>query len=182
MSALNFRTKPSISDSAQDLNDDAFIWASQNIGGRGAVEEFVSCGVWTISAGVDFEHVKVDLTPVSQLKIPLPNFPLHREDDEDDVQFLTRVEQEAGNIVGSYIRTEHEASIASIPNNGCLNPVLEVARVGYGPRSVPVSPEVLKKGKADAAVKVSGKRPKVVEKKGAMTAKLSGSCTIAGLK
>jgi hypothetical protein len=57
--------KPTISDSAQDLNDDAFVWASQNIGGRDAVEEFVSCGGWLLSAGVDFEHVKVDLAPVS---------------------------------------------------------------------------------------------------------------------
>jgi hypothetical protein len=29
------------------------------------VEEFVSCGVWPLAAGVDFEHVKVDLTLVS---------------------------------------------------------------------------------------------------------------------
>jgi hypothetical protein len=64
MSALNFHTKPSISDSAQDLNDDAFIWASRNIGGRDVVEVFVSCGVWMLSDGVDFEHVKVDLSPV----------------------------------------------------------------------------------------------------------------------
>jgi hypothetical protein len=31
MSALNFRTKPSIPNFAQDLSDDAFVWASQNI-------------------------------------------------------------------------------------------------------------------------------------------------------
>jgi hypothetical protein len=47
---------------------------------------------------------------------------------------------------------------------------------------VPVSAEVLKKWKADAAAKVSGKHPKVAEKKGAMTAKVPGSRTIAGLK
>jgi hypothetical protein len=62
MRALNFRTKPSIPESAQDLSDDAFVWASQNIGGRDTVEEFVSCGVWTLSAGVNFEHVKDDVT------------------------------------------------------------------------------------------------------------------------
>jgi hypothetical protein len=32
MSALNFCMKPINSDTAQDLNDNAFIWASQNIG------------------------------------------------------------------------------------------------------------------------------------------------------
>jgi hypothetical protein len=91
MSALNFRTKPISSDTAQDLNDDAFVWASQNIRDRDDVEEFLSCGVWLLSAGVDFEHVKVDFTPISRLKIPLPNFPLRREGEKDGVRFLKRV-------------------------------------------------------------------------------------------
>jgi hypothetical protein len=59
MSALNFHTKPSVQHSVDDLSDDAFIWAYKNIGGRDAVEEFMSCGVWPLSAGVDFEQVKV---------------------------------------------------------------------------------------------------------------------------
>jgi hypothetical protein len=63
MSALNFRTKPSIWDSGEDLSDNAFVWASRNIRGRDIVEEFVSCGVWPLVASVNFEHVKVDLTP-----------------------------------------------------------------------------------------------------------------------
>jgi hypothetical protein len=45
MSALNFFTRPITSDTAQDLNDDAFVWASQNIRGRDAVEGFLSYGV-----------------------------------------------------------------------------------------------------------------------------------------
>jgi hypothetical protein len=182
MSALNFRTKPISSDTAQDLNDDAFVWASQNIRGRDAVEEFLSCGVWPLSAGVDFEHVKVDFTLVSWLKIPLPNFPLHREGEKDDFRFLARVEQEARNIVGGYTCTEHEAYLASILNNGRLNHVLELLGVSYGPHPVPISAEVLKKRKADAVVKVLGKRLKVVEKKIALTVKISRFCVGAGLK
>jgi hypothetical protein len=135
--------KPSISDSAQDLSDDAFVWACQNIRGRDAVEEVVSCGVCPLSTGVNFGHVKVDLTPISQLKVPLPNFPLRREDGENDVQFLVGVEQEARNIMEGYTCAEHEACIASLPNNGRLNRVLKVAGVGYGPRPMPISTEVL---------------------------------------
>jgi hypothetical protein len=45
MSALNFCTKPITSDTTRDLNDDAFVWASQNIGGRDVVEEFVLWGL-----------------------------------------------------------------------------------------------------------------------------------------
>jgi hypothetical protein len=165
LSALSFHAKLITIDTTQDLNDDAFIWASQNIRGQDVVEEFLPCGVWRLSAGVNFEHVKVDFTSVSQLKILLPNFPLRHEDEEDDVKFLARVEQEAKNIVGSYTCTEHEACITSIPNNGRLNRVLEIVGVSCGPDPVPISAEVLKKREADGAVKVSGKRPKVVERK-----------------
>jgi hypothetical protein len=180
MSALNFHMKPISSDTAQDLNDDAFVWASQNIGGRDAVEEFLSCGVWLLSAGVYFEHVKVDFTPVSRLKIPLPNFPLRCEGEKDGVRFPTRVEQEARNIVGAYTRAEHEASLASIPNNGRLSHVLRLTGVSYGSHPVPVSAEVLKKKKADVVAKVSGKHPKVAEKKIALVVKISGLSVDAG--
>jgi hypothetical protein len=142
----------------------------------------LSCGVWPLSAGVDFEHVKVDFTLVSWLKNPLPNFPLCREGEEDDVRFLARVEQEARNIVDGYMRVEHEACLTSIPNNGLLNHVLELVGVSYGPCPVPILAEVLKKRKADAPMKVSGKRPKVAEKKIALAAKISGSHMRAGSK
>jgi hypothetical protein len=39
--------------------------------------------------------VKVGLTPVSKLKVPLPRFAVVREDDEDNVKFLARVEKSA---------------------------------------------------------------------------------------
>jgi hypothetical protein len=146
------------------------------------VEEFISCGVWPLAAGINFEHVKVDLTLVWKLKVPLPRFPLFREDEEHDTHFLARVEPEAKNIVGSYTGTEHQACITSLPNNGRLNHVLELAGVAYGPRSVPVSPVVLKKRKAEAAVKVLAKRPKVPEKKDAEPAKVSGARMSGGSK
>jgi hypothetical protein len=84
--------------------------------------------------------------------------------------------------VGNYTCTDHEACLASIPNNDCLNRVLKLAGVSYGPRPVPVSAEVLKKRKADVAAKVSGKRPKVAEKKIALAVKIPGSHVGAGLK
>jgi hypothetical protein len=74
MSTLNFCTKPSVQNSIEDLSDDAFVWAYKNIKDRDAVEEFVSCGIWPLSIGVNFEHVKVGLTPALQLKVPLPSF------------------------------------------------------------------------------------------------------------
>jgi hypothetical protein len=78
--------------------------------------------------------------------------------------------------MGGYTRTEHEACIANLPNNGLLNRVLEDAGVGYGPRPVPISAEVLKKRKADAAGKVLAKRPKVAKMTSVGLAKVYRSC------
>jgi hypothetical protein len=104
------------------------------------------------------------------------------EDGEDDAQLLARVEQEARNIMGSYTHAEHKARVASLLNNGHLNCIVEVAGVSYGPRPVPVSAEVLKKRKVDAAAKVFGKHLKVTEKKSAMPVKVSGSRVSVGSK
>jgi hypothetical protein len=56
------------------------------------VDKFVCCGVWPLAAGVSFEHVKVSLTPISKVKVPLPRFPLSREDHEDGTGFFVRIE------------------------------------------------------------------------------------------
>jgi hypothetical protein len=64
MSTLRFCTRPSYDCPGDDLSDNAFIWASKCIGGRDVVEKFVSCGVWPLAAGVNFEQVKVGVTPV----------------------------------------------------------------------------------------------------------------------
>jgi hypothetical protein len=58
------------------------------------VEEFVYCGVWPLAAGVNFEQVKVGVTPISKLTHRLPRFPISQKDDEDDIKFFATVEQE----------------------------------------------------------------------------------------
>jgi hypothetical protein len=55
--------------------------------------------------------------------------------------------------VGTYTRSEYDACIAGLNNKGCLNCVLELARVAYGP--LPVTgfdafTEALKKRKTDS--------------------------------
>jgi hypothetical protein len=95
---------------------------------------------------------------------------------------MARVEREARNIVGSYTCAEHEACISGLPNNGRLNRVLKLAGVAYGPHSVPVSAEVLKRRKAQASGKVLAKRPKGHEKRGTEPAKVSAARAKGGLK
>jgi hypothetical protein len=87
MSCLNFHKKPSFKCPDDNLRDGAFVWASKNIRGWDAVEEFVGCGVWPLAASVSFEQVLVGVMPVSKLKLPLPNFVATRGDGEDDAIF-----------------------------------------------------------------------------------------------
>jgi hypothetical protein len=181
MSSLNFPMKPSFNCANDDLSDDAFVWASKHIRGWDVMEEFIVCNVWPLAAGISFEQVKVGVTPISKLKVPLPKFAVAREDDEDNAGFLAKVEKEARVLVGSYTRPEHEAC-AILPNNDRLNRVLELAGVAYGPRPTPVSAEVLKKMKADSVGKTVPKRPKAIEKKRADSAKGSVAPGKVGVK
>jgi hypothetical protein len=57
------------------------------------VEEFVACGMHPLAAGISFE-IEILVTLVSKLRVPLPKFVVVRRDDEDNVQFLGRVELE----------------------------------------------------------------------------------------
>jgi hypothetical protein len=140
------------------------------------VEEFVACGVWLLGAGANFDQISVGVTPVSKLKVPLPNFAASHRDDDDDVKFPVRVESDAKVIVGSYTHLEHDAYNVGQHNGGCLNHVLELVEVAYGPHPVPgydAFAEGLKKRKADSIGKALVKRPKAPEKKKADTAKAS---------
>jgi hypothetical protein len=107
---------------------------------------------------------------------------LSHKDGEDDVQLLARADQEARNIVGGYTCMEHEACIASLPNNGHFNRVLEVVGLSYGPRPVLIFTEVLKKWKEDAVAKVLAKSLTVTEKKCVGLVKVSRSCKSGGSK
>jgi hypothetical protein len=140
------------------------------------MEEFVACAVWPLAAGVSFDQVSVGMTAVSKLKIPLPNVVASRKDDEDDVNFLARVELDAKVIVDSYTRLEHDTCIDGLHNEGRLNRVLELTGVAYELRSVPGSDaftEASKKRKTYFVGKVLVKCPKGPRKEKAETAKTS---------
>jgi hypothetical protein len=71
------------------------------------------------------------MTSVSKLKVSLPKFTVVRKDDnEDDVQFLARVELEAEGIVGSYTKVEHDVFLAHACNGGRLKHIFELAGGG----------------------------------------------------
>jgi hypothetical protein len=85
------------------------------------VEMYLACGLYPLSASVSFEGITDDMTLILRVKLPLPKFHDVRSDEEDDAQFLARVELEAESVVGGYSRPEHDACVASLPNGGRLN-------------------------------------------------------------
>jgi hypothetical protein len=114
----------------------------------------VACGMHPLASGVSFDKGATVVTPVTKLKVSLSKFVVVHKDDEDDVQFLARVELEAEGIMGSYSHPEHEPCVANLHNGGRLNRVFELAEVAYGPRPKPGTEEfteALKKRRMDAA-------------------------------
>jgi hypothetical protein len=167
MSDMCFHVEAPFDCLADDSSDAAFIWASKFIRGRDTEEEFVACSVWPLGAGVSFDQVSVGVSPVSKLKVPLPNFVASRKDDEDGIKFLVRVALEAKVIVGSYTCPKHDTCIAGLHNEGRLNRGLELTGVAYEPRPVLGSDafiESSKKRKTDYVGKVLVKHPKALGK------------------
>jgi hypothetical protein len=101
------------------------------------MEEYLSCGMYLMSAAIGFERVADGVTPVSRMKLPLPKIEVVRKVDEDDVQFLATVELDVEGVVGSYTCPEHDACIASLRNRGWLNHVFELVGVACGSHLVP---------------------------------------------
>jgi hypothetical protein len=172
---LDFRMEPPFKCADDDSRDVAFVKAAKFIGGRDAIEEYLACGMYPLSADVGFERVVDGVNPVSRLKLPLPKFEAVRKDDGDNVHFLVRVDLDAEGVVGSYTRPEHDACIASLRNGGRLNHVFELARVAYGSRPVPGTnafTEASKKRKMDVARKPPLKHMKAPEKRKGETMKI----------
>jgi hypothetical protein len=196
MCGLDFWTEPPFDCANDDSGDVAFIRATKFIGGRDAVEEFLACSVYLLAAGVGFNRVMVGVTLVSKLKLPLLKLVAVRKDDENDVQFLVRIELDAEGAMGSYTRPEHDACIASLCNGGHLNCMFELAEVAYGPHPVPGTDaftEALKKRRIDAAGKTPAKREtasgkkkgeptKVVAPRGKASVKQPSEAEVASVK
>jgi hypothetical protein len=174
MCSLDFQMESLFDCGDDDSGDVAFVKAPKFIRGRDTVEEFVLCGMHPLATGVCLNKVDTLMAPVSKLIVPLLKFVAVCKDDEDDVQFLARVELEAKGIMGSYTRPEHEACVVDLHNGVHLNRVFELAEVAYGPRPEPGTEEFTeasKKRRMDAAGKNLGKHARAFGKKKVKTVK-----------
>jgi hypothetical protein len=119
--------------------------------------------VISAAAGFGFREVTDGETAVSKITLSMLEFPVTKLQGESNDHFLVRVELGAENIVGSYIRGEHDAC-KLLPNGSPFNRVFEQAGVVYGPRLEPGSEatkEAAKKRKNDARAGPTGKRAMV---------------------
>jgi hypothetical protein len=156
MAPLNFSMEPSFECADDDSRDLAFVCVAGVIGGRDAVEEYLACKMFPLSASFGFEQVVDGESPVSKVTMPLPEFPLTNLQGESDAHFLVRVELDTKNVLGSYGCAEHDACIQALPNGGRLNRVFEKVGVAYGPYPEPgteASMKAARKRKVDAGKK-----------------------------
>jgi hypothetical protein len=116
-----------------DVNAESFELATGTIGGRDAVEEYLACSLWPLSATWDLDEVKKAEAPLSKVTVPLPKVLAAKGSQESDRDFVTRIATAAYRLVGNYSAMAHRICLGQI-HNGRLNRVFEVAGVKYLPR------------------------------------------------
>jgi hypothetical protein len=121
LTALDVSTDPLFQCADDDSGDVAFVQAMGLIGGRDTVKEYLACGLFPLSAWFSFGKIIDGEMPVSKVALPLPEFLLAKLQGETNDHFQERVDLDAENDVGGYIRAEHDACILSLPNGGQFN-------------------------------------------------------------
>jgi hypothetical protein len=170
MGTFDFLMEPPFKCGDDDAEDATFIKATRFIGGRDTIKEFITYGLYPLLANFGLGEVVDRETPVSNLHLLLPEFPIVRLPDEMNDHFCTRIELAAKNIMGGYARGEHDVCVVSVLNRGRVNWVFEQASVPYGPRSEPGSEackEATRKRRDDASTEPAGKCAKVFDRKAA---------------
>jgi hypothetical protein len=167
---LDFAIELPFECAEDDVGDVAFIKATCSVGGWDTIEEYMACGLFSLSTSYGFEEIEDRGTPVSKINLPMSEFPSARLPGEMNDHFRPRVELAAENVVLSYVREEHDVCITAVPNEGRLNRVFEQAGVPYGPWLEPgsnASKEAAIKRRNDAGAGLAGKRVKVSGQKAA---------------
>jgi hypothetical protein len=168
MSGLEFVMEPPFECSENDAGDVAFVKATNFIGSRDAVEEYMACRLFPLLANFGLGEVTDGETPASKQTLPLPESRVARHAEDTSDSFRVRVELTSVNVVGRYARGGHDTCIAVVSNNGRVNRVFEQAGVPDGPRLVPgseASKGATKKRKSNAGAGPTGKRTKVSDRK-----------------
>jgi hypothetical protein len=132
MGDLDYAVEPKVECLDNDPNNVAFVRATVTIGGYDAIEEYTVCKIFPLAASFGFESVPLGTTPMSKVEPPLLLFAVGTIVVEHADHFLAEVEMETKEVLGSFGLREYNAlRVANIPNDGCLNHVLEQMGVPY---------------------------------------------------
>jgi hypothetical protein len=165
MAELSFVSDPLFDYPDGNASNATFVKATHTVGGRDAMEEYVACGLFPLSASFKLGEVVDEETPTSKLSAALMDFPIVRLSGEINDCFWARVELANMDVVGQYTRGEHKACVKAVPNQGRVNQVFKHGGVPYGPCLAPgseTSEEATKKGKQDASTISQSKCAKVL--------------------
>jgi hypothetical protein len=140
MSALDYVVEPKLDCPNDDANDVAFIRATNTIGSREVVEEFVACKMYPLASSFGFKGVTLGTTPVSKVRTPLPVFLMEMVFVENASRVLVEVEMEAERILDFFGPKEYDAlSMTRLLNGGRLNRIFERMGLAYALRALPDS-------------------------------------------
>jgi hypothetical protein len=132
MSKLDYAIELEVECLDNDPNDAAFVRATATIGGRDAVEEYVTCKMYLLTAGFGFESVPLGMTLMSRVETPLPLFVVGNVVVEHADRVLAERETEVKKVLESFgLKGRDALKLVNILNGDHLNRVLEQMRVSY---------------------------------------------------
>jgi hypothetical protein len=136
---------------ADDANVVAFEEAIVIIGGYDVVEEFLTCDIWPLSDGWEFEVERME-SPLSKVIMPMSKVTAIIGKQDTGVAFEARIVVAANQLVGNYNMLEHRACVSPLQHSR-LNDVKELVDMNYEARVEPLA-RVTKKRHAAAVVVV----------------------------
>jgi hypothetical protein len=92
MTPLDFSMEPSFECAEDDSGDIAFVHVMGLIGSQDMVEEYLSCGMFPLSANFSFLEIADGETRLLKVALPLLEFSLTKLQGESNNDFLARVE------------------------------------------------------------------------------------------
>jgi hypothetical protein len=131
MTRLNHLMEAPSDCGSEDTNFLAFVEATSIISGHDAVEEFLACGLWPLSAKFGFK-VEMKESPLSKVVVPMLQVTPIIGAQEPGAAFEAWIVNSMNLLVGNYNITEHNAY--SGLQHGRLNRILELAEVLYQPQ------------------------------------------------
>jgi hypothetical protein len=136
---------------ADDANVVAFEEAIVIIGGYDVVEEFLTCDIWPLSDGWEFEVERME-SPLSKVIMPMSKVTAIIGKQDTGAAFEARIVVAANQLVGNYNMLEHRACVSPLQHSR-LNHVKELVDMNYEARVEPLA-RVTKKRHAAAVVVV----------------------------